>query len=882
MPPVFQSSFNAGEISPQLYARTELAKYQIGARTLKNFIAGVHGGAFNRPGTRFIAEVKDSSKVHRLIPFQFSTLQSYALEFGDNTMRVFRDGGQVSESDVVISGATKADPVVITATSHGYSDGDWVVISGVVGMVELNGKTFKVANKTAHTFELTDINDNDIDGTGFTDYVSDGVNARIYEIATPYSSTELSELAYAQSADVMYITHPDYFPRKLSRTGHTSWVMSILTSIDGPYSPRVGGDDNIIITPAESLGNDIAITASSNIFVAAMVGAPFRIGYVNPNDAEDVHWGWGTIDQVTDGQNARIDINVNAHFGFQLVENFSFLSGIGFWEDHSTTPGALIYDAGNQAAALLTPGGGSAIMRQSIFDVFPNVVYKVVISVFQVDTEVVLDIGSTVGGSDYLNETINSTGLKTFTFTPTGNEIHISVNDGASVGGDVSKIKALSIVSDNLTSNLWRQPAWTSDNGYPRAVTFFEQRLFFGGTSSEPQTVWSSKTSDFENFGFTTPFQDTDSLLYTMDSRQVNAILWMATKGFIVAGTSRAEWKMFSGINTDAMTPTSIFAKEKTFFGSSSSGILPPNIDNSLLFVQRGSKAVIDLFSSDIDSEQLDGDDISILSSHLIEEFNIVEWGYASLPNSVLWCIRNDGVLLGLTYVKKQEVVGWHRHITNGSFESVAVVSSVSEDETYFIVNRTINGNTVRYVEILEKRITNESIYDYFFVDSGLTYSGGAATVLSGLDHLEGEDVSVLADGEVVEGKTVSSGQITIPNASTLVHIGLPYTSDLESLNIEIGDQIGATHGRKKIVSSANVHFLKTRGAKVGADEDNLNEMMFSDEADGDNPPALFDGKKEVTFTNAYGKEKRVLIRQDAPLPITVLSIIPEVENSER
>lgn len=881
MPFPFQSSFNAGEISPALYARPDLAKYSSGAKTVENFICGVHGRAFNRPGTKFIAEVKDSSKKHRLIPFQFSTTQSYALEFGDATMRVFRDGGIVSESNISISGATQANPVVLDATTHGFSDGDWIIISDVVGMIELNGKTFKVANKTANTFELNDINDAAINGTGFAAYISGGVCNRIYEISTPYASSDLVDLAFAQSADVMYITHPDYYPRKLSRTGHTSWTLESLPFKDGPYSEQQPDDVDISITPASRAGSDIAITASDDVFVAAMVGAPFRVGYTNPNDVEDVQWGWGIIDQVTDAQNARIDIDADAPFGFEFVTNPSFESGIGFWEDHSVAPSTFTYDAGGKQGVLTSGASGVGNFRQEV-PITPNETYILTVDFDQIETQVRVALGSTSGASDILAwQTETVAGVKTYVVTPGISTIYITIDNTGATSGDIQKIGEVSIVRQDLSSNNWRQPAWTSAKGYPRAITFFEQRLFFAGTLSEPQTVWSSVTSDFENFSFSSPSVDTDGLVYTMDSRQVNAIQWLTTSSVMIAGTSRAEWKMFSGVTSDAMTPSSIFAKEETFYGSSSPGLIPVTVANSLIFVQRGSKAVRDLqFSLEVD--RLAGTDISILSNHLLEGFSISEWAYADLPDSVLWSIRNDGTLLGLTYMREQEVAAWHRHVTDGSFESVAVVSSISTDETYFIVNRTINGSPVRYVEILEERITDEEIFDYFFVDSGLTYSGVATTTISGLDHLEGESVSVLANGEVVEGKTVSSGQITLTNSATLVHVGLPYVADLESLNIETGDQRGATQGRNKIVTAATLHFLKTRGVFVGSDADNLNEMAFSDEADGDDPPALFTGKKAITFANNYSKEKVVFVRQTAPLPITILSVIPEVEYSER
>ncbi len=880
MPTPFQSSFAAGEIAPNLYARIDLAKYQIGARTVKNFICKVHGGVDNRPGTKFVAEVKDSSKQHRLIPFEFSTTQSYALEFGENTMRVFRNGANVLESAVTITGATQAFPVVVIATAHGYSNDDWIIISEVVGMTELNGKTFKIVNVTANTFQLKTTSGDFIDGTGFSAYTSGGVSNLIYEISTPYASADLPNLAYAQSADVMYITHPNYFPRKLSRTGHTSWILELLPFKDGPYSSRIPGDEDITITPAARTGNNIAITASANLFTAAMVAAPFRVGYVNTNDTEDIRWGWGTINQVTDSTNARIDIDDDAPFGFEFISNPQFSSGLGFWEDFSAGVSTLTYNAPNSRAVFTQGASGQAEMRQEL-SLVPNQTYELTVDMAIVVGQLRVYVGETAGTSNILAVQVEvAAGVKTYTFIAPHEEAHLTIDGSGAVAGNVSEVASATLAQQDLSSDQWRQPAWTSAKGYPRAITFFEQRLFFAGTSSEPQTVWSSITSDFENFRFSTPSVATDGLVYTMDARQVNAIQWLTTSGFMVAGTSRAEWKMFSGANNDAMTPSSIYAKEQTFYGSAAPGLIPPNIDNSLLFLVRGSKAVRDLqFSLEVD--RLAGTDITVLSSHLLEGFNITEWAYASLPDSVLWSIRDDGTLLGFTYMREQGVAAWHRHVTDGSFESVAVISTTSADETYFIVNRNINDNPVRYVEILQERITDKQTFDYFFVDSGLTYSGVAATTISGLDHLEGKQVSVLADGSVVEGKTVSSGEITLDNAAELVHVGLPYISELETLNIDIADDRGASQGRKKIVGETTLHFKDTRGAWVGTDEDDIREITFTDEADGDNPPDLFTGKKSITFPDNYRKEKRILVRQTAPLPVTVLSIIPEVEISE-
>ena len=199
--------------------RTDFAKYFNGASNIENFVVLPHGPITRRPGTYFVSEIKTSSAKTRLIPFTFSTEQTYILEFGNLYIRFFKDDGQITEGNKVISAITKANPAVVTATSHGYSDGDFVNISGVVGMTEVNGKTFKVSNKTTNTFELQDVDGTNINSSGYTTYSSDGVANKIYQITTEYTTAQLFDLKFAQSADVMYICHPSHEVIKIIKNG---------------------------------------------------------------------------------------------------------------------------------------------------------------------------------------------------------------------------------------------------------------------------------------------------------------------------------------------------------------------------------------------------------------------------------------------------------------------------------------------------------------------------------------------------------------------------------------------------------------------------------------------------------------------------------------
>ena len=229
------TSFVSGEFSPKMDGRSDFDKYSSGTKTLENFLIHPQGAATRRVGTQFIAEVKDSTKKTRLIPFEFSTTQTYILEFGDQYIRFFKDKGQITESTKTITGITQANPAVVTSATHGYSNGDFIIITSVVGMTQVNGVTFKVANQTTNTFELQTVNGTNINSTAYTAYSSAGDANRIYQISTPYLEAELFDIKFAQSADVMYIVHPNHETNKLSRTGHTSWSLNEVVFTDVPY-----------------------------------------------------------------------------------------------------------------------------------------------------------------------------------------------------------------------------------------------------------------------------------------------------------------------------------------------------------------------------------------------------------------------------------------------------------------------------------------------------------------------------------------------------------------------------------------------------------------------------------------------------------------------
>ena len=375
------TNFTGGELSPRLDGRNDLTKYSSGCKTLENLIVYPHGAAARRPGTSFVAEVADSDNKTRLIPFEFSTTQTYMLEFSNLKIRVYKDNGSVLEGDKVISGITKANPAVVTATSHGYSNGDEVVITAVAGMTEVNGKRFLVADKTTNTFELQDKDGTDINSSGFTTYSSGGVSNKVFEITTPYTTAQLFDIKFAQSADVMYITHPSHEVAKLSRTGHTAWSLDEVSFTKGPFQ-----DPNITTT---TLTPSNASTGSRNITASAITGINGGVGWLATDVGRQIH----------------------------------FNGGYG----------------------VITARTSATVAVATITTAFTN-------------TNAIAD---------------------------------------------------------------WYLGAFSDTTGHPSCVTFFEQRLVFAGTTNQPQTVFFSRSGDYENMdaNLTGTISDDDSIVYTIAKR---------------------------------------------------------------------------------------------------------------------------------------------------------------------------------------------------------------------------------------------------------------------------------------------------------------------------------------------------------------------------
>jgi len=421
---------------------------------------------------------------------------------------------------------------------------------------------------------------------------------------------------------------------------------------------------------------------------------------------------------------------------------------------------------------------------------------------------------------------------------------------------------------------------FSGDN--PAVVNYYQQRRLFANTFNNPQTVYASQTADYLSLRSSSPTRDDDAIEFTVVSGQVNEIRHIVDIDGLLLLTAGAAMRVTEGVN-EVLTPASVGVRKSTEHGAS--WVPPAKIGSSAVYIQEKGTRVRDI--------QFDGnlfkyvsEDLSVMSEHMFENHTIIEMAYSEEPYSILWMVRDDGQLLGLTYLRAHKVFAWHRHITNGTFESVSVISEDGRDAVYVIVKRTVNGLTKRYVERLESRLFTDST-NAFCVDSGVTYSGAATTVITGLSHLEGEAVTVLADGNEVTGVVVSGGQITLPTAASLVHVGLSYLPRLDTLDVDLISEKNTLKGKEVSVSRVFIEVEQSRGGWVGpiADpvlsgdttEADMMEIKPRFDADAYNTIALKTFKQEITLTPDWNLGGGIRIEQRAPLPLTILSIIPEI-----
>jgi len=879
-----QVSFTSGEISPSLYARTDLARYQSGVKKLLNFIPMQYGGVRNRAGFKAIPCAFDqynspfTTAIPLMIPFSRSETDNMVIMINGLIIRFAKNDSLVTYTKKTITNITKAAHAVVTSAAHGYSNNDPVLISGVIGMSQVNNREFIALNVTANTFELA-ILDKDVgfvyvNSTGYDSYLQGGGAYKVYQILSPYGVGDLPEIDYAQSVDLVLLTHKNYPVKALRYFSDTNWTISDYTLINGAFQDRNTTSTTVYVDAAGLSAT--TLTASSAIFTSNQVGMYFKL------ETSDFGIPWEAGKAIVIGDIRRAGDN--------------FYVSLTTATTSTLRPSHAIGDASDGVVNWRWVHAGYGIVK---------------ITAFTSSTVV------SCTASSYIPEGLLS---------------------GAS-----------------SLSNRWSFGAFGGDQGYPKAVSFYQERLVLGGTTAKPETVFTSVVGSYNDFSTSSPVKDDDALVFTIAGRKLNKIKFIEGIQDLLCFTSAGE-NLIAGGQNQVLTPSTLSVRPQSNYGCAQ--VKPVLVNGNVIFVHQNGSTLFDMgFSASAETKSgLLADDITLLANHLFLGRTIKKLVYQQTPDSVVWAVRDDGVLLSCTYLKEQQVIAWAQHSTDGLFKDICVIQENARDKLYVIIER----NGVGTLEVMKTRDIT-TIYDAFFVDGGYSYDGltgsvGTMTVtggtlwnetetltinasspsfssddvgqyvflyhangvnkfiitgytnpsvvsvisdrtvdvsirdiavfdwslalvkVGGLWSLNGKTVSILANGNVEPQQVVTNGKVTLQSASDRFSIGLPYVSDLETLKINVlGSRDGTTQTKQKLINKVSLICQDTRGLFAGADDTHLREYRPPNRTTYYDPLEVQSGLFEQAIASSYDKAGNILVRQSDPLPVTILSIIPEI-----
>lgn len=694
-------------MSPRLFGRGDLAKYAIGCSTLRNFYCDYRGGASSRAGFAYVGMCKQGApnvggtvtdNSPRDIPFQFSISQGYALEFGDTYMRIKSNGAYITETGKNITGATKANPLVLNVVGHNYSIGDWIYISGMAGMTELNGLTWVVKTvPDANHITISDLFGAVINSTAFQTYTSGGTTARIYTVVSPYNAVDLPFLKFTQSADTMTLccvnqqTGTEYVSYELVRNGATNWVFT-----------------------ADSFGS--AISAPTNISVVANSSTTPSTYYSYVVTAVDGDTGEESVaSSVGTVQNNDIAINAGSN-----VITWNTVTGASSYNVYASTPSYSVPVPVGASFGYLGSAFGTQFTDTNIIADFTTVppVHNDPFA-----RGAIIGVTPTAGGSSYTQSNIS---YNITTATGSGAVIRPVVVNGRVVayivqnGGQNYQVgNTISIIGSGTlataTLNIGPQTGT-----YPSVPAYYQQRRGYANTINQPDTYFFSQPGAFQNMDSSVPTNDSDSITGAPWAQQINGIQFMIpmNPGLIIL-TGSGAWLLTGGTNS-ALTPDSQNAQAQSYNGCNFH-ISPLVVNLDILYVQSKGSIVRDL-SFNFFQNIFTGTDLTVLSEHLFNFHQLQQWCYAEEPFKVVWAVRDDGIMLSLTYLKEQDVYGWSRHDTNGIFVGACSITEPPVDAVYTIVKRYIPGpgEWVYYAERMDNR-NWQTVEDCFCVDAGLS-----------------------------------------------------------------------------------------------------------------------------------------------------------------
>ena len=816
---VLQNNFTAGEVSPKLANRQDLVAYKNGLKTCQNYMPRNEGGISNRPGTIYCAALKDHTKQARLQQFVYSNADSYMLEVGNLYIRFYKDSGQILNSDLTITGITTANPAVVTSAAHGLSNGDQVYITEVVGMTEINSATqyYTVANVTANTFEVQDQDGTNVNSTSFTTYSSAGVVNKIYTLTTPYLEADVFELDFKSSADTIFITHPDYAPRKLVRTSDTNWTLTPLMKdtdspaatllfTNGPYLD----ENTTAVTFTLSGGayaptNTPTLTASSATFASTDLGRLVRIW-------NGTAYGWGEITTYT----STTVVTLTVKGTVTLAGTAQTLWSLGAWSETTGFPVSSTFYQSRHCYTALSAG----------FE-----------RVWASETDSFLDFSPGVGDSNPIDATLAGASQGLPIWLASHDELRIGSIDGVNTVQSASDSQPLGPTSIKATkvsasgSKLRVRPLEIDNiTVYPS----FSGKLIY-------QLGYDYKSDGFKASPINLLSRDItkDGVTQLAYAKEPDATIWaVRTDGYLIGATYLPEQE--------------ILAWHKHVLGGSTAlvesvAVIPrTNQDQVWVVVKRTINGSTRRYIEYLDEEFVNRDKTDAIFVDSAIEIATTKPAATLTPSAV------TGSAITLT-------------AGSSVFASTEVGRIVKGNSGTAVITAYTSGTVV----------TAEVLIDFSSTSAIASQSWTlSVSSISGLKHLEGQTVSLLVDGGEHPTATVTSGAVTLDAQYTVIKVGLPYNKIAESLDISFGDDNGASTGTTSVVSKFVLDLYETSGLKIGYDADSLTTVQFRDGSaqTGEGAP-LFTGEKVMTNKTGFKGRSKFYIFSNSPMPATILGV---------
>lgn len=663
-----QTNFTAGEISPRLHGHVDVSKYKNGLKTATNCTVLPHGPVKRRNGTKYIASVKTHTSKVRLIKFQFNQTNAYILEFGNNYIRFFKSAGQV---------------------------------------------------------------------------LSGGVP---YEVTTTYTEAQLPELTYVQFGTTIYIAHYAHAPAQLVWTSDAVWELSDLFFYP-PATSEDGFKPAATLTPAATSGLGVNFTASAGVFLRGDVGRQLN-NLVGTGVASIVSYTSATVvvcdilenfpnTSAIASQSWEMDLSPIAKLSTDQTSLGVTATVASFYTDNTRGPGVAISGITQASPGVITSATHNLVSGD-------KVEIKNVVGMTQLNNKIwtaeVLS-STTLSLKDATSTAVDTTTYTAYAsggtlkkvFTDTGLDVFraadvdrfLVFNGGIGLVTSVTnaqeaKVELQKAMTSASDTSVWsiEQEGWTSTKGYPRVVALHQQRLWFAGTTTNPQTIWGSESGIFDSIAVGSA--PSDAVQFDISTSEVNQIQWMyGLRSNLVLGTSGAELTVDSGAVAGPITPDSIVQESRSYNGSNLQQ--PVALESEILYVQR-SGMKINSFRYNFESDNYISDDLTFLAEHLPRNGGgVKEMAYAQDPDRLIYAVLNDGSMMVGTYYRDQQVIAWTSYVTDGIFENVQTISTGANDEVWVCVKRTIGGATKRFIERFDVSAGEDNLDG--FSDSYLTYS---------------------------------------------------------------------------------------------------------------------------------------------------------------